>query len=112
MMKIVHNIPDLVDILERKAERFVGWTTWWLNSIDGLQEGLARALSGLGFLIPTLVPWAVGGVVDHVVTIETGDRNKRNGLRVESDLLDEVGGFLDNFVVTSFRPLSGVLESC
>jgi hypothetical protein len=62
----------------------------------------------LGLLLPTLVPWAVGGFVDHVIAIETGDGNERNGLWVVADLLDEVGGFLNNFLETGLRPLGGV----
>ena len=33
-----------------------------------------------------------------------GDRDESNVLGVETDLLDEVGGFLDDFLVTSLRP--------
>jgi hypothetical protein len=41
-------------------------------------------------------------------TIETRDRNESNRLGVVSDLLDEVGGFLDNFLETVLGPFGGV----
>jgi len=102
------NTTNLVNILEGKTEGLVGRTGRWLNGIDGLEEGLARSLAGLGLLLPTLVPWAVGGVVDHVVTVESGDRNEGNSLGVVSDLLDEVGGLLDDLLETRLGPLGGV----
>jgi hypothetical protein len=101
------NTTDLVHILEGKAERLVRWTGWWVDGINGFKEGLAGNL-GLGLLLPTLVPWAVCGVVDHVVTVETGDWDEGNVLGVVADLLDEGGSLLDDFVVTLLRPLGGV----
>jgi hypothetical protein len=73
------NTTDLVHILERETERLVGGTAGGVDGIDGLEEGLTSRL-GLGLLLPTLVPGAVGGGVDHVVTVEAGDRNEGNGL--------------------------------
>jgi len=102
------NTGDLVDILERKSEWLVSWSGRWLNGVNGLKEGLAVGLASLGLLLPTLVPWAVAGVVNHVVTVETGDGHEWDGLWVVADLLDEVGGFLDNFVESILRPLGGV----
>jgi hypothetical protein len=102
------NTTDLVDILEREAEGLVGRTRRRINRIDGLEEGLAGGLATLGLLLPALVPWAVGGVVDHVVTVESGDGNKGNRLGVVADLLDEVGSLLDNLLETILRPLGGV----
>jgi len=101
------NAANLVDILEGKAERLVGRTRWWINGINCLEEGLARGL-GLGLLLPSLVPGAVRGDVDHVVTVEAGDRDEWDVLGVVADLLDKVGGLLDNFVETFLRPLGGV----
>ena len=101
------NTTNLVHILEGKTKRLVGRTGWGVDGIDGLQKSLASGL-GLGLFLPTLVPWAVGGFVDHIVAVEARDRNERNGLRVIADLLDEVGGFLDDLVVTVAGPLGGV----
>ena len=93
--------------MEGKTKRLVGRTGWGVNSIDGLQKSFAGALC-LGFLLPTLVPWAVGRLVDHVITIEAGNRNERNSLGVVADLLNEIGGFLDDLVVTVTGPLGSV----
>jgi len=102
------NTGDLVDILEGKTEGLVGGTDRGLDSIDGLQKGLTRGLATLGLLLPTLVPGAVGGGLKHVVTVEAGDGDEGNGLGVVADLLDEVGGLLDNLVVTLLGPLASV----
>ena len=82
------------------STNLVGGTSGGLDGVNGLKEGLTGGLAGLGLLLPTLVPGAVGGGLKHVVTVESGDRNERNALGVVANLLDEVGGFLDNFVVT------------
>ena len=42
-------------------------------------------------LLPSLVPGHVGGGLDHVVTVPSGNGDERNRLGVESDLLDVVG---------------------
>lgn len=59
---------NFVDILEGEAEGLVGRTIWGLNGINRVEKGFSASLTGLGLLIPTLVPRAVGGIVDHVVT--------------------------------------------
>jgi hypothetical protein len=101
------NTTDLVDILEGKTEGLVGRTGRSVDGIDGLEEGLTSGL-GLGLLLPTLVPGAVGGNVDHVVTVETGDGNEGDVLGVVADLLDETGGLLDDLLETGLGPLGGV----
>jgi hypothetical protein len=102
------NTTNLVNILERKTEGLVGRTGRWVDGIDSLKEGLAGGLASLGLLLPTLVPGAVGGVVDHVVTVESGDGDEGDSLGVVSDLLDEVGSLLDDLLVTGLGPLGGV----
>jgi hypothetical protein len=102
------NTANLVDILKRKTERLVGRTGRRVDGIDGLEEGLAGGLASLGLLLPTLVPRAVGGVVDHVVTVEARDGDESDSLGVVSDLLDEVGSLLDDLLETSLGPLGGV----
>lgn len=101
------NTADLVDVLEGKTEGLVGGTLRGVNGVDGLEEGLASGL-GLGLLLPALVPGAVGGGLDHVVTVEAGDGDEGDVLRVEADLLDEGGGLLDDLLVTLLGPLGGV----
>jgi hypothetical protein len=102
------NTANLVDILKRKTEGLVSGTRRWVNGIDSLKKGLAGGLASLGLLLPTLVPWAVGGVVNHVVTVESGDGNESDRLGVVADLLDEVGGLLDDLLETGLGPLGGV----
>ena len=101
------NTTDLVDILERETKGLVGGTGWRVDVVNGIEEGLATDL-GLGLLLPALVPRAIGGDVDHVVTVEARDRNEGNGLRVVADLLDEVGNFLHDLVEAVLGPLGGV----
>lgn len=36
------------------------------------------------------------------------DRNEGDSLGIISNLLDKVGSFFDNFVVSGFRPFSGI----
>jgi len=102
------NTTDLVNILEGKTERLVGRTVGRLDGVNGLEESLSGGLSSLGLLLPSLVPGAVGGVVDHVVTVEARDGDEGNGLWVVTDLLDEVGGLLDDLVEAVLGPLGGV----
>lgn len=102
------NTTNLVHILEGKTEGLVGGTLGGLNGVDGLEQGLSGGLASLGLLFPTLVPGAVGGDGQHVVTVETGDGDKGNSLGVVADLLDEVGSLLDDFLVTGLGPLGGV----
>ena len=101
------NTANLVDILKGQAEGLVGGTCRRVDGVDGLEEGLTGGL-GLGLLLPTLVPGAVGGGLDHVVTVETGDGHEGDVLGVVADLLDEVGGLLDDLGETGLRPLGGV----
>lgn len=102
------NTGDLVDILEGKTERLVGGTRGGIDGVDGLKEGLAGGLASGGLLLPALVPGAVGGGLDHVVTLETRDGDERNTLGVVADLLDEGRDLLDDFVETGLRPLGGI----
>lgn len=47
---------DLVDILEGKTEGLVGGSRWGLDTVDGVEEGLALDDTGLGLTRPSLVP--------------------------------------------------------
>ena len=93
------NTTDLVDILERETKGLIGGTRGRVDAVDGLEQGLASGL-GLGLLLPSLVPWAVGGDLDHVITVETRDGHKGDGLGVVADLLDEGGSLLDDLLET------------
>lgn len=99
---------NLVDILEWQTEWLVGWARGRLDSVNGFEEGLALDLTGLGLLLPALEPSHVGGLLQHVVSVPSGDGYESNLLGVETDLLDKVGGFLYDFLVTSLGPLGSV----
>lgn len=94
--------------LERKTEGLVGGARRRLDGIDGLEEGLTLGGTGLGLLGPSLVPRHVGGLLNHVVSVPSRDGDEGDRLGVESDLLDEVGGLLDDLLVTRLRVLGGV----
>lgn len=96
---------DLVDILQGQSQGLVGRSAGGLDSVDGLEQGLTLDDTGLGLLGPSLVPSHVGGFLQHVVSVPTRDGDEGNGLGVVSDLLDETGSLLDDFVVSVFGPL-------
>jgi hypothetical protein len=102
------NTADLVDILKGQTQGLVRGTLGGLDGVNGLEEGLAGGLASLGLLLPTLVPGAVGGGLQHVVAVEAGDGDEGNSLGVVADLLDEAGGLLDDLLVTGLGPLGGV----
>ena len=101
------NTTDLVHILERQTKRLVSRTLGRINSINGLQKGLASSLS-LGLLLPSFIPWAVLGLVNHVIAVESRDRDEGNSLGVIPNLLDKVGCLFDDLVVTVTGPFGSV----
>ena len=56
-------------------------------------------------MIKKIRRYPLGSLLQHVVTVPAGDRDEGDRLRVVADLLDEVGGFLDDFIETVFGPL-------
>ena len=101
------NTSNLVNILEGQTERLVGGTRRRVDGVNSLKESLSGNL-GLDLFLPTLVPWAVTGDVDHVVAVEARDGYEGNMLGIVPNLLNEAGGFLDNLVVTILGPFGGV----
>jgi len=91
------NTTDLVDILEGKSEWLAGGSRWWDDGVEGFEHGLAGELALLHFLAPSLVPFHVGGLLNHVVSVPSRDGDESNGLGVESNLLDVVGDFGSDF---------------
>jgi len=47
----------------------------------------------------------LGGLLQHVVTVPARDGHEGDSLGVVTDLLDEGGSFLDDFVETILAPL-------
>lgn len=99
---------DLVDVLEGETEGTVGGAGWGVDGVNGLEEGLAGGLTGLGLLLPSLVPGHVGGGLNHVVTVPSGDGDEGDGGGVVADLLDETRSLLLDLVETVLGPLAGV----
>lgn len=62
---------DLVNILEGESEGLVRGSRRGLNGVDGLQKGLTLGNTGLGLLLPSLVPGHAAG----------GGRRRRGGAR-------------------------------
>jgi hypothetical protein len=102
------NTTDLVNVLEGETKGLLSGALGGLDRVDGLEEGLAGEGATLGLTGPALVPRSVGGGCKHVVSVESRDGNEGDGLGVVADLLDEVGGFLDDLLVTVLRPVGGV----
>jgi hypothetical protein len=102
------NTGDLVHILERKTERLVSRTRGRVDGVNRLEKSLSGSLASFGLLLPALVPWRIGGDINHVVAVEAGDGDEWHGFGVVADLLDEVGSFFDDFIVTLLRPLGSV----
>ena len=49
--------------------------------------------------------YILAGLLQHVVSVPSRDGDEGDGLGVVTDLLDEGGGFLDDFVETVLAPL-------
>merc|ERR1719516_818494 len=62
--------------------------------IMSLEESGSAGVTLLPLDLPSLVPRHVGGGVDHVVSVPSGDGDEWDSHGVVSDLLDEVGDFL------------------
>eukprot|EP00736_Rhodelphis_marinus_P002134 Rmarinus@m.12839 len=87
---------DLVDVLERETEGLVDRASGRLGLVESLEE------SG------PLVPRHVRGLLDHVVTVPSGDRDVLDGVTrgLVTDLLQVVADLLHDLVVTGL----GVLD--
>ena len=73
---------------------------WWDDGIQSLEHGLSGEFTLLDLLAPALVPGHVGGGLDHVVTVPSGDWDEGDGLGVVADLLDVVGNLTRDFFET------------
>jgi len=86
---------DLVDILEWESEWLVHWSLWSLKLIESLVESLA------------LVPFHVVRLLDHVVTVPSGDWDELDLLDLVTDLSEIRGDFSLDFL----ESLLGVVDS-
>jgi len=88
---------NLVDILEGKAEGLVGGPLGGVDVVKGLKE------------VGSLVPGHVGGLVDHVVSLPSGDGDEGDLHGLVPDLL-EVGRDLSlDLLVTLLVVLDGLV---
>jgi len=94
---------DLVDVLEWESEGFVGWSTWWDDGVEGLEESFTGLFASFfGLFSPTFVPGHVFGGGDHVVSVPSGNWDESDGFWVVTDFLDVRGDFLDDFFESVF----------
>ena len=92
---------DLVDVLERQPESLVCGALRWRDSVEGFEEGFA----GLGCLVfhffgPSLKPFHILRLFQHVVAVPSGDGAEDDFLGVVADLLDIGFNFFHDFFVT------------
>ena len=82
---------------------------WWDDSIQSLEHGLAGEFTLLDLLVPSLVPGHVGGGLDHVVTVPSGDWDESDGLGVVADLLDVVGDLTADLLESLLAEIEGFI---
>merc|ERR1719365_110350 len=83
------NASNFVDILEGQTEGLVGGPLGWDDGVEGVEEGGAGGLALLALNVPSLVPAHVLGLLQHVVSVPSGDGDEGNSGGVVADLLDE-----------------------
>merc|ERR1719220_314908 len=88
------NAANFVDVLEGETEGLVPGPLRGDDGVEGLEQGGAGSLALLAGDLPALVPGHVGGSLNHVVTVPSGDWHEGNGSGVVTDLLDESGHLL------------------
>jgi len=86
---------DLVDVLEGNSEWLIGWSLWWGDSVESFEEGWSGP------------PGHVWGLLNHVVSVPSGDWDEWDGLWLVSGLLEESGSLLLDFLVTSLGIVDG-----
>jgi len=92
---------DLVNILKRDTKRLINGTDGLGDVIKSLEEGdtVVRSL---------VVPWEVGGLLEHVITSPAGDGDEGNLIRVPADSLEEAAGFLLDLIITALAVLDRI----
>merc|ERR1719237_706103 len=85
---------NFVNILEGQPEGLVGGPAGGDDGVESLEEGHAAGLALLPLDGPSLVPAHVGGSLNHVVSVPSGDGDEGHSGGVVADLLDEFGHLL------------------
>jgi len=88
---------DLVDILQRESQWLFCWSLGWVDGVQGLDEGWS------------LVPGEVGGFLQHVVSVPSGNGDEWDVGWVVPDLLQEVAQFSLDLLISGFGPVDGLL---
>ena len=88
---------DLVDVLKGETEGLLSGSLGGLDLVEGFNEGGA------------LVPGGVGGALQHVVTVPSGNGDEVDAVGLVADLLQELGDFLLDFGVSFLREVDGLL---
>jgi len=103
---------DIVDVGDRKTQRGIGKTRRGSDVVVKRVNNRHTRDLLLGGLVgsPSLVPRALGRVngVDQVVSLESGVRNKRDFLGLETNSLKHLHELILNFLESVFRPVAGV----
>jgi len=79
---------DLVNVLKGESEGLVKRSLGGDNGIEGFQHD------------GTLVPTEVGGSLDHVISVPSGNGDEGDGISVVTNLLQVGGKFLLDFLVS------------
>ena len=75
--------------LKRQTKGLVGRSGGWEDGVEGLEKGSAVGLALLTLDGPSLVPSHVGGWLQHVVAVPSGDGDEGDRSRIVADFLDE-----------------------
>ena len=93
---------DFVDVLQGQTQSLVGGAGWGQDGIQGFDQALTIGLAFLALNVPSLEPWHLGGHLQHVVSVPSGNWDESNGGWVVTDLLDVGRDFLLDFLETGF----------
>lgn len=99
---------NLVDVLEGETEGLLGGTCGGFDGVDGLEEGAAVLGAGSADNFASLEPGHVGGDLQHVVTVPSGEGDHGDLVGLVPNLLQELLHLADNFLVAVFGPLHSV----
>ena len=90
MAVLLTNTTDFVNVLKGQTEGLVGRSGRRNDGVQSIQKGGTLGVSFLTGDFPSLVPGHVGGSLQHVVSVPSGDGDEGNSDGVVADLLDEV----------------------
>jgi len=92
------NTSNFVYILQWKSQSFISWSGWWGNFIQCFLEGDTWI-----FWFVIIIPTQIRRFFNHVISLETGDRNERNIINFITDFFKIGWQFFLDFIISSFR---------